>query len=149
MGRGTGTPCPAGNRALLLRDSDAVTGDEHPPESEHDMDHLQHFYIDGAWVDPIGTNTIDVVNPATEDVIATIAGGGPEDVDAAVAAAKAAFPSFSATSREERLELLDRIIDVYKTRIPELAAAVTSEMGAPAALAAAAPVGLVTLRPRA
>jgi aldehyde dehydrogenase (NAD+) len=108
------------------------------------MDHLLHFYIDGAWVDPTSTDTIDVVNPATEEVIATIAAGDQADVDAAVAAAKAAFPAFSATSREERLALLDRIIEVYKTRIPDLAAAVTSEMGAPAGLAGAAqaPSGL-------
>ena len=108
------------------------------------MDHARQFYINGEWVDPISTDTIAVVNPATEEVFETIAAGSYEDVDAAVAAAKAAFPSFSQTSKEERIALLEKIIEVYKTRIPDIAAAVTSEMGAPAGLAKAAqaPSGL-------
>ncbi len=108
------------------------------------MEHARQFYINGEWVDPVSTATIDVVNPATEEVFETIAAGSHEDVDAAVAAAKAAFPSFSQTTKEERIALLEKIIEVYKTRIGDIASAVTSEMGAPSGLAnaAQAPSGL-------
>ncbi len=108
------------------------------------MDNARKFYINGEWVDPISTDTIAVINPATEEAFETIAAGNHEDVDAAVAAAKAAFPSFSQTSKEERIALLEKVIEVYKTRMGDIAAAVTSEMGAPAGLAngAQAPAGL-------
>lgn len=108
------------------------------------MDNARKFYINGEWVDPISTDTIAVVNPATEEVFETIAAGNNEDVDAAVAAAVAAFPSFSQTSKDERVALLEKVIEVYKTRMGDIAAAVTSEMGAPAGLAngAQAPAGL-------
>eukprot|EP00105_Crassostrea_gigas_P014263 XP_011430866.1 PREDICTED: uncharacterized protein LOC105330695 [Crassostrea gigas] len=108
------------------------------------MDNAGKFYINGEWVNPISTDTIAVVNPATEEVFTNIAAGNSEDVDAAVAAAKAAFPSFSQTSKEERVALLEKVIEVYKTRMGDIAAAVTSEMGAPSGLAngAQAPAGL-------
>lgn len=108
------------------------------------MDNARQFYINGEWVDPISTDTIAVTNPATEEVFETIAAGNHEDVDAAVAAAKAAFVTFSQTSKEERIALMEKIIEVYKTRMGDIAAAVTSEMGAPAGLAnaAQAPSGL-------
>jgi len=108
------------------------------------MDNARKFYINGEWVDPISTDTIAVVNPATEEVFETIAAGNNEDVDAAVAAAKAAFVSFSQTSKDERIALLEKVIEVYKTRMGDIAAAVTSEMGAPSGLAngAQAPAGL-------
>ena len=99
------------------------------------MDHARQFYINGAWVAPISTDTLDVINPATEQPIDTIAMGGPADVDAAVAAARAAFDSFSTTTREERLALLDRIIEVYKTHLDEMARVISEEMGAPVWLA--------------
>lgn len=104
----------------------------------------QKFYINGQWVDPIGTETLDVINPATEEAIATIAMGSTGDVDAAVAAAKDAFVSFSQTSKEERIELLDKIIAVYGERMGDIATAVSSEMGAPTMLAtrAQAPSGI-------
>ncbi len=106
--------------------------------------HERHFYIDGEWVDPSGSRTHDVVNPATEAVVATIALGEQADVDKAVAAAKAAFVTFSQTSKQERLELLGRIIEVYKARMGDIASAVSSEMGAPITLAqrAQAPAGI-------
>ena len=81
------------------------------------MEHRTQFYIGGEWVDPIDDQRLDVINPATEQVIGEVAMGGLEDVDRAVAAAVAAFDSFSQTSREERLELLSRIVDAYKNRI--------------------------------
>ena len=89
------------------------------------------FYIDGAWVAPVEMRTIDVINPATEAVIGQIPLGSAADVDRAVAAARAAFPAFAATTREERMALLQRIIDVYKRRFAEMGAAISEEMGAP------------------
>lgn len=108
------------------------------------MSHHKQFYINGQWVEPKGTNTADVINPATEEVVATIALGNQEDVDIAVAAARKAFDSYSQTTREERLELLGRIIEVFKKRMPDVAAAITAEMGAPDKLSkhAQAPSGL-------
>jgi aldehyde dehydrogenase (NAD+) len=97
--------------------------------------HVKQFYIDGRWVDPVGDETLAVINPATEEVIDSIAMGGPDDVDAAVAAAKRAFETFSLTTREDRLALLDRIIEVYGTRLDDLARTISQEMGAPMWLA--------------
>ena len=102
------------------------------------VDHTLQFYIDGRWVAPLTSETLDVINPATEEPIATIAMGGADDVDAAVAAAKAAFETFSLTSREERLALLDSIIGVYAGRMEELADIISQEVGAPLWLAQAA-----------
>ena len=89
------------------------------------------FYIGGAWVDPVAPKSLDVINPATEAVAGRISLGGAADVDKAVAAAKAAFPAFSRTSREERMELLERIIAEYQKRYADVAEAITEEMGAP------------------
>ncbi|MCY3812567.1 MAG: aldehyde dehydrogenase family protein [Gammaproteobacteria bacterium] len=108
------------------------------------MAHRTQFYINGEWVDPQSGERLDVVNPATEQVIGEVALGGVEDVDRAVGAAVAAFETYSQTTREERVELLSRIVDVYKNRIPEVARAISEEMGAPMglAMAAQAPAGL-------
>ncbi|MGV8998230.1 MAG: aldehyde dehydrogenase family protein [Parvibaculaceae bacterium] len=92
------------------------------------------FYIDGKWVDPVTPKTLDVINPATEEAFAKISMGSPADVNKAVAAAKAAFPKFSTTTKQERIELLQSIMAVYQKRYPEIAAAITSEMGAPTKL---------------
>ena len=102
------------------------------------MDHVQQFYIGGKWVAPLTSETLAVINPATEEPIASIAMGGADDVDAAVAAAKTAFETFSLTSREERLALLDSIIGVYAGRMDELADIISQEVGAPLWLAKAA-----------
>jgi len=106
-------------------------------------DHLQ-FYIDGKWVDPVGKETLDVINPANEESLGKIAMGNAEDVDRAVAAAKKAFETFSQTTKAERIALLERIIGVYQKYLPELAATISDEMGAPLKLAGAAqaPSGL-------
>ncbi len=93
------------------------------------------FYIDGQWVDPIGAGTVDLVNPATEEVSGKIALGSEADVDKAVKAARKAFSTYSQTSRDDRLELLKAIKSEYEKRLPELAEAITEEMGAPASLA--------------
>lgn len=106
-------------------------------------DYLQ-FYINGAWVDPATPRTIEVENPATEEPFARISLGSKADVDAAVAAAKAAFPSFSQTSVEYRADLLDKITAGFQARMGDIAEAISDEMGAPMwlAQAAQAPIGL-------
>ncbi len=93
------------------------------------------FYIDGTWVDPATPKTLDVINPATEAVAGRISLGSAVDVDRAVKAARKAFASYSQTSREERAALLEKIIAEYQKRYADMAAAITEEMGAPAALA--------------
>ena len=94
------------------------------------------FYIDGQWVDPVELRVIDVENPATERVCGKIAIGSSADVDRAVTAARAAFGSWSQSSREVRLDLLQSLLSQYQRRSGDLAEAVTEEMGAPPALAA-------------
>ena len=82
------------------------------------MSHHKQFYINGKWVEPKGDTTLDVINPATEEAVAAIALGNKEDVDLAVAAARNAFESYSNTSREERIALLERVMGVFKKRVP-------------------------------
>ncbi|MCA0043359.1 aldehyde dehydrogenase family protein [Celeribacter litoreus] len=110
------------------------------------MKHYGKFYIDGEWVDPISSRPFELVNPATEEVFATVALGCPEDVDRAVAAARAAFPSFSKTTKEERIELLEAIIAVYEKRSGDIMAALTEEMGAPVSLKGQTGAGLASMR---
>lgn len=102
------------------------------------------FYIDGQWVDPIGKQTCNVINPATEQPIAKISLGNAQDVDRAVAAAKAAFETYSQTTKQERIELIESIIAAFTARLGEIADAISQEMGAPSMLAnkAQAPAGL-------
>ncbi len=95
------------------------------------MKHLDQFYIGGGWVAPSGDRFGDVVNPATEAVIAKVPLGDAADVDRAVAAARDAFDGFAATTREERIALLERIVAGFRARIDDVAAAMTLEMGAP------------------
>ncbi len=106
-------------------------------------EHL-NFYINGEWVAPIETKTLAVINPATEEAIGTISLGSAGDVDKAVAAARAAFESYSETSVEERAELLQKIIAGIKARLGDLAEVISLEMGAPMTLskAAQAPSGI-------
>lgn len=105
------------------------------------MDEHLSFYIDGQWVQPEGRRTLDVINPATEESFARIALGTEADVDNAVSAAKRAFPSYSRTSRNERIELLESIVSVYKKRYDDVAQAISQEMGAPMTLAKQAQAG--------
>ena len=93
------------------------------------------FYIDGKWVDPIEPKTLDVDNPTTEQVSGKISLGTAADVDKAVKAARRAFATYSQTSREERLDLLQAIQAEYQKRAGDLADAVHEEMGAPPSLA--------------
>lgn len=93
------------------------------------------FYIDGQWVDPQEPCSMDVVNPATEEIYGQISIGSAADVDVAVAAAARAFETFSQSSREERTDLLQAILEVYVRRADEVAEAIMDEMGAPWGLA--------------
>jgi aldehyde dehydrogenase (NAD+) len=108
-----------------------IRGSPQGPNPGFFMRDMLQFYIDGQWVDPIEPKTLDVINPATEDVCGRISLGSAADVDVAVAAAKRAFETFSRTSREERLALLEAIRDEYLRRYDEIAEAIMDEMGAP------------------
>lgn len=92
--------------------------------------HLKQF-INGEWVESTGSETHEVINPATEEVIGKISLGTKEDLDKAVAAARAAFPSFSKTSREERVEMLENIAAEYANRKEEIIDVITEELGSP------------------
>jgi aldehyde dehydrogenase (NAD+) len=102
------------------------------------------FYINGEWVAPVTPKTMDVINPANEEVIGRISLGSAADVDKAVAAARKAFETFGLSTREERIALLERIIATYAGRLEEVAETISQEMGAPLwlAKAAQAPAGL-------
>ena len=99
------------------------------------MYNFSEFYIGGEWVEPAQPRSLAVTDPASEQQIGTISLGTAADVDRAVAAARAAFPAFAVSSRDERIDLLDRITDAYKKRYADIAAAISAEMGAPIALA--------------
>jgi aldehyde dehydrogenase (NAD+) len=95
------------------------------------MSHNLEFYIDGQWVAPSALKIGNVIDPSNEDAFAEIALGSKADVDRAVAAAKRAFATYGFSTRAERLELMRRIVTIYKRRSQELALAVSREMGAP------------------
>jgi len=112
------------------------------------MTEYLQFYIDGQWVAPAVPKTLDVIDPSTEQPIARISVGSAADVDRAVAAARRAFETFSRTSREERMALLERVIAAYQDKLGEIAETISLEMGAPLSLAKAAhaPSGLGHLK---
>ena len=95
------------------------------------MERLNQFYIGGKWVAPVSDLNMPVINPATERQIGTLALGIREDVDHAVAAAKAAFSSYSVSSKTMRIDLLHKVKDITKRRFEDLAQAMRLEMGAP------------------
>lgn len=102
------------------------------------------FYIDGEWVEPGKSKTLDVINPADESVIGQIAMGDSADIDKAVAAARRAFVTFSQTSREERVAILEAIQEGYKARYEEMVETISKEMGAPMWLCKAAQAAMLT-----
>ncbi|MEE2602493.1 MAG: aldehyde dehydrogenase family protein [Pseudomonadota bacterium] len=113
------------------------------------MGSLQQFYINGHWVAPAdGAGSHTVINPATEQSLGELAMGGAADIDAAISAAAAAFPAFSAEPLETRLGYLERIAEGYQARLEEIAQAISQEMGAPISLArkVQAPMGLGHLK---
>ncbi|WP_195179601.1 aldehyde dehydrogenase family protein [Mesorhizobium sp. INR15] len=91
----------------------------------------RNFYINGEWLGPSRPNDLEVIDPSTEEAIAVISLGDQADTDRAVAAAKAAFPAWSRTAPAERLAYVEKILEIYNARADEMAAAMTSEMGAP------------------
>lgn len=99
------------------------------------------FYINGQWLDASERKQLAVINPATESPLTHIAMGTTDDLNDAVNAAREAFPAWSATSREERLAILDKIVAGIKARGEELAQAISQEMGAPISFARTAQVG--------
>ena len=95
------------------------------------MKDLRNFYINGQWVAPINSNDLEVENPATQKPVATISMGTAADVDKAVASAKAAFPIYSKFSVDERIALLEKLLQCYMDRYDEMAVAISLEMGSP------------------
>ena len=91
----------------------------------------KQFYINGNWVDPVNPNDLDVINPSTEEVCAVISLGSKEDTNKAVKAAKSAFATWKDTSKKERIDLLEKLLEIYKKRSGEMADAISLEMGAP------------------
>ncbi|HWY54446.1 MAG TPA: aldehyde dehydrogenase family protein [Terriglobales bacterium] len=111
------------------------------------MRDCRQFYIDGKWVNPIHVRDFLVINPATEEPVATISVGSSADIDKAVVAAERAFESYSDTTLDDRVKILRRIMEVYQQRMEEMAATISLEMGSPIGLsrAAQAPAGLAHL----
>jgi aldehyde dehydrogenase (NAD+) len=99
------------------------------------------FYINGQWVSPAEPNDFEVINPSTEEPCAVISLGSEADTNAAVAAAKAAFPGWMATPVEERIALVEKLIEIYEARAEDLAQAMSMEMGAPINLSRTSQVG--------
>ena len=91
----------------------------------------EHLYIDGSWVDSTDEGSIEVINPANEEIIGSVPVGSAADVEAAVAAAKAAFPEWSKTSVEDRVDYLNKLSLAIKERTEELTELITSEVGTP------------------
>ena len=102
----------------------------------------ERIYIGGEWVAPSGSEPIEVINSTTEEVMGTIPACAAEDADRAVAAARAAFPAWSETSREERAGYLNTIAAGLGERIDEVAATITQELGMPLKLSKIIQVGL-------
>lgn len=111
------------------------------------MKDCRQFYINGKWVNPVKARDFEVIEPATEQPIAKISLGSSTDVDDAVAAAKKAFAFYSESTVAERLALLEKIIEIYRAKMEEMAETISIEMGAPQwlAKAAQAPAGLAHL----
>ena len=99
------------------------------------------FYINGQWQAPQSSDVAEVVNPATEEVVAKVAMGGIADVDAAIMAARTAFDSWSQTPPEERAKYIDKIAEALEKRIDDLAEVISAEMGAPSSLVKPTQVG--------
>src|SRR5258708_8532014 len=112
------------------------------------MRNYKKVYIDGAWVDALGGQVVDVINPATEKPAGQITLATAADVDRAVAAARSAFVSYSRTTRKERLDLFESILALYIKRQDDLADALTEDMAAPAKFAPHFQWGLASQHPQ-
>ena len=101
----------------------------------------REFYINGSWVSPAQANDVNVINPSNEEPCAVISLGDQQDTDAAVSAARKAFNTWSQTSKEQRLVLLEELANIYAARSEEMGAVISLEMGAPIAMAKTAQAG--------
>src|SRR5690349_5265983 len=95
------------------------------------MKQYPHLYIDGDWVEPLHPRHVELVDPTREEPFATVAVGGSADADLAVAAARRAFQGFSTYSVDDRIALIDRIVQVYETRLDEFSELIAHEVGIP------------------
>ncbi len=100
------------------------------------------IYIDGEWVQPAGAETVEIINPATEEVVGKVSLASAQAVNLAVSAARKAFRTFAKSSRQERLDLLGNVLSVYEKRWQDLADALVEELGAPAKFAREMQVGV-------
>src|SRR5271154_2292039 len=107
------------------------------------MMHYSELYIDGRWQRPAGTSQIEVLSASTEEVIGSIPEGIPEDVNAAVAAARNAFENgWAETAREERADWLDKIAAALKERAGQIARTIAMEVGSPISISTSIQAGL-------
>ena len=95
------------------------------------MKQYPHLYIDGQWVDPVDPREVELIDPTREEAFARVTLGSAADADRAVAAARRAFESFSTTSVDERIALIDRIIEVYESYTDEFSELIAREVGIP------------------
>jgi NAD-dependent aldehyde dehydrogenases len=89
------------------------------------------FYINGKWVDPINANDFKVINPSNEESFALISLGSAEDTNLAVKSARNSFHSWSQTSKNERISLLEKLYEIYKSKWDDMSELISKEMGAP------------------
>ncbi|MFW6641805.1 aldehyde dehydrogenase family protein [Nocardiopsis algeriensis] len=106
---------------------------------------MRSLYIDGAWRDSASDEALDVIDPATEQVIDTVPAGSPEDVDAAVEAAAAAFPAWAGLTPGQRVTHLSKAHELFSARLEEIAGILTRDMGAPAVFSRKVQAGLPAL----
>ena len=95
------------------------------------MKQYPHLYIDGQWVDPVDPREVELIDPTREEAFARVTLGSAADADRAVVAARRAFESFSTTSVDERIALIDRIVEVYESHIDEFSELIAREVGIP------------------
>src|SRR5271166_2226189 len=112
--------------------------------TDHAVQVREQIYIGGEWVKPVGTGALEVINATTEQVMGSVPDGSVEDVDRAVAAARAAFEGWSETSVQERADWMQRIAEALGARIEEIAALITQEVGMPVKLSSIIQAGLPT-----
>ncbi len=91
----------------------------------------RNFYINGKWVAPLKSNDFEVINPSNEEICAIISLGDVADTNSAIKVAKEVFPSWSQTSKEEKIFLIQKLYEIYKSRWSEMAESISMEMGAP------------------
>ena len=89
------------------------------------------FYVNGEWVDPINQNNYEVINPSTEETCAIINLGSSEDTNSAVGAARKAFDTWKDTSKDERVKLLEKLLEIYKSKWDDMTNAISTELGCP------------------